>query len=476
MLPTLFTEEAAPFVALSRLFRHLWFQRIWVVQEVAAAEVVHVMYNGICIEWNTLAQAVREIHSAINLSRQMKYYDDTKTSTIETIGRDPSLDYSYWLNAEIMATIRDQVQNGNPLPLAVLILGTLGFKSKDPRDKLFALLGIASDGADLPLTPSYNESVESVFTNVTSFVLSSESWFMLLASTGRGYEAAGSTRPPDSPLPKDLPSWVPDYTTNDFGGALSRGVRDKMLRSRQAGKVAFTDNPRVIRIEAVAFDSIRLVDSKLKYPTFGFRTPDPELPTGTFTKRMEELLTSTAAEGQNWYLEARQLTRSYSASSRESQEAADQQFWELCMSGNPSFENSDSSPALYPLLSQSARKLFEFFKLTERSHFWQHVGDWSMKEKLSEEEVVKLYTNLEQRFFETTSEKAFCVTSTGSVALAPPLAREGDVLVHVKGDYTPLVLRRKESGERRAELVGSCYVHGVQDLCPGSDWEVWSLE
>jgi len=62
------------------------------------------------------------------------------------------------------------------------------------------------------------------------------------------------------------------------------------------------------------------------------------------------------------------------------------------------------------------------------------------------------------------------------MALVPPLVKAGDMLVHVRGGYMQMVLRRKSPGVRRAELVGTCIVQHVKDVYLGSDWENWLLE
>jgi hypothetical protein len=88
--------------------------------------------------------------------------------------------------------------------------------------------------------------------------------------------------------------------------------------------------------------------------------------------------------------------------------------------------------------------------------------------------LMKIY--LGRRFGMTSAGKAFAITSTGQMALVPPLAKMGDLCVHVRGGYVPLTLRKIEGEERRAELVGACKVQGVDDVYFGEGWEDWSLE
>jgi hypothetical protein len=71
--------------------------------------------------------------------------------------------------------------------------------------------------------------------------------------------------------------------------------------------------------------------------------------------------------------------------------------------------------------------------------------------------------------------KVFCITASGSMVLVPPLTQVGDVLVHIRRGFIPMLLRRKAPGIRRAELVGTCEVLHKSDVYFGSRWENWLL-
>jgi hypothetical protein len=125
-------------------------------------------------------------------------------------------------------------------------------------------------------------------------------------------------------------------------------------------------------------------------------------------------------------------------------------------------------PTLYSPLSIQARKLFESFL---------SIGTWQEPPTSSKfHEMDLMTTYLARRLTFNTCGRVFCTTEVGHMALVPPLAGKGDTLVHVKGGYLPMVLREKKSGFRRAELVGTCLVEGVQDVYHGICWEDWILE
>jgi hypothetical protein len=199
--------------AIGRLFQHPWFERIWIIQEVAAGKEVHIMYNGVCIDWHDLTAAAYKIESNHALSSIIAYHLSPKASgpTISEIGMDVSTDYykPLWNHVRLMKTIRAQLHGDQPLPLGELICNTIIFKAKEPRDKLYAILGISSDGHKLPFQPDYIDSDDDVFIRTTAYLLSTNMWFTWLAYFSKGYQ---QTFPPGSSLRNcPLPSWVPDY-------------------------------------------------------------------------------------------------------------------------------------------------------------------------------------------------------------------------------------------------------------------------
>jgi hypothetical protein len=108
------------------------------------------MYNGVCIDWHGLTAAAYKIESNHELSTLIAYHLSPKASgpTISEIGMEVSTDYykPFWSHVRLMNTIREQLHGDQPLPLGELIRNTIMFKAKEPRDKLYAILGILSDG------------------------------------------------------------------------------------------------------------------------------------------------------------------------------------------------------------------------------------------------------------------------------------------------------------------------------------------
>ena len=100
----------------------------------------------------------------------------------------------------------------------------------------------------------------------------------------------------------------------------------------------------------------------------------------------------------------------------------------------------------FPPFSLSARKIFEFFymkDLDEIREVLTHRVKWPLGEDITMDRALEMEWFLSHRYHRFIVGKAFCVTSSGLMALVPPLSKIEDTIVHVKGGYVPLVLRKK---------------------------------
>lgn len=163
------------------LGKKAWFNRIWVIQELALARDVVVLWGSRKIDWMEL---VRYIHknSGIIFGRYEKLESRSYTHMRSHIARG-DIDYS-WILADIRLHTRPDIPErwrlnhidgclqrtidrswNTQLSLPVLVSLTFSFSDSDPRDKIFALLGIARfpDAANT-ITADYSRSVVDVYT------------------------------------------------------------------------------------------------------------------------------------------------------------------------------------------------------------------------------------------------------------------------------------------------------------------------
>jgi hypothetical protein len=171
-LAILFDNEEEAFIAVGRLFSYPWFERISVVQEVAVGATVHIMYHGIFVDWDTLARVAKRLDTGTYLYARLLYHLSPKITSTNT--SDPKLGRSSTINTierlhlanlEMITRFRDVIRLDHLYPLAIALINTIAYKSKDPRDKVFALLGISNDSGKLPFKPNYKDPVEDLFEN-----------------------------------------------------------------------------------------------------------------------------------------------------------------------------------------------------------------------------------------------------------------------------------------------------------------------
>ncbi len=196
LLPGLFGNEKDAFVAVGKLFSHPWFERIWIVQEVAAGKTVHVMYHGICMGWEDLVVDANRLSHNPELRAFLLHHKLLNTSGSNSSTRKNGqniivnvLEEIHWAHLEFLNTLRVSTQGGKILPLAALLVATFPCKATHAKDKIFALLGIAGDAQQLTSSLNYEDEFEQIFLRATAFVVSTTSWFHLLSAAGRGYNS-----------------------------------------------------------------------------------------------------------------------------------------------------------------------------------------------------------------------------------------------------------------------------------------------
>jgi hypothetical protein len=126
----LWSDLDAGWSELDRLLSNEWFERIWIIQELAVAKVVVLRYGDEYFGWKQLLEA---------LARIMLFSPDLDR------GLKARLDQGGILNALIMEEFRYHIENVDLIKLKDTLKLTLGFKSTLPVDKIYALLGLVDE-------------------------------------------------------------------------------------------------------------------------------------------------------------------------------------------------------------------------------------------------------------------------------------------------------------------------------------------
>ncbi|KAF2095818.1 HET-domain-containing protein [Rhizodiscina lignyota] len=173
--------------ALWKMLRFPWFERVWVIQEVALAKKVLVTCGGQEMDWEdffigTISSFVVGYHVGGN-----------GTSTVFlTLSK---------LNSARLGAAQDTDESPE-LELLKLLCSFRVCHATDPRDKVYALFGLTTTPIkELHLAPNYRTPTESLYIDLAKAILRTCDTLDILSVP------CSSTK-----LSYSLPSWVPDWT------------------------------------------------------------------------------------------------------------------------------------------------------------------------------------------------------------------------------------------------------------------------
>ncbi|KAL5317014.1 hypothetical protein ACEPPN_016067 [Leptodophora sp. 'Broadleaf-Isolate-01'] len=144
------TFPARALQGLRELLSRPYWERAWIIQEISKARRLTIKCGDLQLDLNALLYVS---HKAADVS-----------------ARTRSL-----LDAIINFRIQEQRGPGafNRMSLYEAIMQSRYSLAKDERDKVYALLGLTSDGSDLIPTPTYTESIEQIWLNLTKAIIQS---------------------------------------------------------------------------------------------------------------------------------------------------------------------------------------------------------------------------------------------------------------------------------------------------------------
>jgi hypothetical protein len=140
------SQQSAVLIFIALLARP-WFQRVWVLQEVAKARRAKVMCGN-----KTVSSHIFAVMSTLLEARP-----ESHEQAVLDIMPGSSRKYSWWVEKRDLCTLVSKFCKA---------------KASDPRDMIYALLGISSDAYDTDaLRPDYSKSLEDVIKTTVTFFL-----------------------------------------------------------------------------------------------------------------------------------------------------------------------------------------------------------------------------------------------------------------------------------------------------------------
>lgn len=179
---------------LSEIFQRAWWKRIWIVQEVVAARELVVVCGTDKIPWSFVRKACKEI-------RQKEFSSEERARFLRISG---------YRNFTALDNFR--ARRGT-MSLTRYLQCTKDYEASDMRDKLYALIGLASDISPEDMVPDYTKATREVFLDLVRFLVTRRRNLDIISS--------GRLLRPSLALPQkhkqefesaaSTPSWTPDW-------------------------------------------------------------------------------------------------------------------------------------------------------------------------------------------------------------------------------------------------------------------------
>jgi hypothetical protein len=167
-----------------QLLRNQWFSCTWVFQEVALAQDAILLWGSMSLDWNFVSTAMISLLPGHEYAAPIRH-DSVSVGAI--------------LNIMAISSFHMACDHGfSELKALINVLQAVRMNGcSDPRDKVFALLGIANQIGTLE--PNYRNSLAEVYVDTAWKLIEETNSLELPTLTHASYRR------------DDIPSWVPDW-------------------------------------------------------------------------------------------------------------------------------------------------------------------------------------------------------------------------------------------------------------------------
>jgi hypothetical protein len=216
--------------SLFSILERPYFQRVWVIQEVALSDDVLMVCGNDRIDFGIFRICVFAVWKFFEGWGDLDVYSDAR--------RGLSC-------ATEMISIRDEYQDAGAVRYEKLLQAALHCKATDYRDMVFAFRGIGDNDRPVP-NPDYNASVEDVYIKTAIALLSHGTSLDSLALSGVGFRQR----------PSGLPSWVPDLRYHSYDEPFDSCDRASWSTGGPLQVPATIVAPNQLRLQVRVFDSV----------------------------------------------------------------------------------------------------------------------------------------------------------------------------------------------------------------------------
>lgn len=423
------------------ILRRPWFERAWIIQEVAVSNKAQVICGSQTLNW-------------IDFARAFKYVAMTghgATFGVYALERLMLLD----------AARERYVAGSEQSPLQVVVRHRQA-AATDARDKIFAFRGLFNQlgYSNSTFDADYGRTTSDVYKQFAIGILCHDQTLDILSAprVRNRFKVHG--------LPSWVPDWSTDWSTPDFADSLLHIERADQVKYNATGsssyKPIFDANNTRLRLEGYLVDRISMTgeaaQSSLDHVPTSVRESAPHIiKQQKVLKKWEDIA------------ESRIYWRKYVTG-----ENIVDAYWQTLLAGRQpaSYEDMktlyqrwDNQLIVYRLLQLVRLDRVWFFVLLVQiqayiciiaQYFnWTRLIDWIMF--TPENTFLALCSGVHNRRMARTDQ--------GMIGLVPSMAKDDDFIALFKGGKLPLVVRPKDGDW---EVIGDCYMHGMME---GFAWQ-----
>ncbi|KAL9614603.1 MAG: hypothetical protein Q9167_000891 [Letrouitia subvulpina] len=426
--------------AFQQFFASPYWQRIWVLQEFALAPKISILYGDLQIRPSKLMDAMKLLLRFGSLPIDT-YFGLSGNKDMGV--RFESLGFKGFITLmNEKELVREQSPKTNPTGWLITKLEYTKFHmSTDPRDRIYALLGLASDGESYidAVTYSPDWKYEEVFKNFAKMFIERDHGMKLLYQAGTCSDWLKS------------PSWVPDWqkmdrSLNQIALPFEHSTFAASPSSSPSIHVRQDNNSLLVRGTTV--DKI----SK-KTATLGSGHLASVNDHVTYAYGMAYGLTDIISFFSSGIFLAQELD-DY-PTNEGSLDVALRTF----LRGPP----SEMSQSQMVSMQEGVRAFFSRIRLCMElvENKWREPDPETVRRGQEQEQPLIALANAGGI---PANQRCFCTTEKGFFGLVPGKVEIGDEVAIFNGGNVPFILRRFEPGNERElvyRLVGDGYLHGL---------------
>ncbi|KAI1209674.1 HET-domain-containing protein [Annulohypoxylon truncatum] len=411
--------------AFAKIIKRLWFTRVWVVQELALATKATVFCGNLSISWTDLMNAITA-QDYLNLWLA----DHEKNAYVFILER-----------------ARKEWNDGVRRSLLSVLFRYRILDATDPRDKIFGLNALIKNelSGGQALQPNYTVDTTELYIAVAKEILKQSSDLNLL-SVPRRLVGTG---------PRNLPSWVPDWTNTRLTAPL--GLANYSDINELAFSASGSSAPQVefggvdsssLGVQGCCVDRIAAVGTVLRLEHLprtdyhGTRIPKCAFVLDDWSRVAKLRGPNSYFTGPEPYLTGEPMRDAFvqtlvTESTNENIGTLRQQ---LDILGR--------NAAIARWLNFLPKRLPDW--LTDKAVYLAHaILFYRRNDQMTLDFRIHLSSLADRRGFRTDK---------GYIGLGSALAEAGDQIVVVKGAKVPLILRAAGS---QWTLQGDCFVKGI---------------